>query len=91
MKLAVFLLKKGEINDLKTAEIRSISVLSCGVLEHTCFLRASGKILEDVLIKLQTKKCIKTKFLLTHLPLRYTSPPGCLFACWQENYQNVLP
>ena len=35
---SVPVLKEEEINDLKTVEIKSIGVLSCGVLENICSL-----------------------------------------------------
>ena len=54
---AVSLLKEEEINDLKTAKIKSILVLFSSVLQKMCSLRASGNILLDfILIKLQARK-----------------------------------
>ena len=33
---------------IQTTKIKSIWVLSCGALENTCSLRASGKTLKDI-------------------------------------------
>lgn len=40
---AVYLLKEDEINDLKTAEIKSTRVISFGCLENNCYFRAFQK------------------------------------------------
>ena len=40
--------KEEKTNDLKPAETNSIWVVSCGVFENTCSLRASGKTLKNV-------------------------------------------
>ena len=75
---SVSLLKQEKINDLKTAEIKSIRVRSCGVLEYTL---SSERFLKNTTrcFKLQVRKFTKTKLPFTRLPSRHLSPR--LFIC----------
>ena len=58
---AVLLLKEEEIDDLRTAEIKSIWALSCCVPESNCHFRASEKNLQDVFRRFHFNKVVGQK------------------------------
>lgn len=60
---AVQLLNGKEINTLKPAKIKSIWLVSWGVVENTCSLRASEKILKVALRICRPESLIKQNYL----------------------------
>lgn len=62
---AVQLLNGEEIDDLKPAKIKSIWLVSWGVVENTCSLRASEKILKVVLRIRRPEGLLKQNYLHT--------------------------